>query len=1119
MAGALGGLNIWIGLDSVAFQKGLDKAEYQTQKFVKSTDKAFKNVEKSLKNLEKASGWATKGFLGGKAVGLGKSVIQHADAYTEIGNRMKLVTSNSVESARAMQTVFDVSLRTNQSVDGTAQVYQRFAQNAQQLGISQAQVASLTETVSKAVAISGASAASAQAALMQFGQSLASGVFRGQEFNSVMEQTPGLAQAIARGLGVTIGELRQMANDGKLTMDVLIPALEKAKASVDQQFSTRVLTVSAAFENLKTATTQWIGELNTGTLSTSTLAKGINIVANNFDQATKAAAGFAAIAGYIALRSKISTLADNQNQKMLAQQQVVLEQQKATALAQTTQANYSKVRSEYDLAKAEISSMQTTRQQIVVEREKLAVQIQGAASYSERKLLSAELALLTQKETTLTQLQSAAEQKMIATKKGLKIAYAENAVAQSAYSAGMIKAGTATKLFQALSVGVRNELKMLKVAFLTNPIGIMLTGVTALAGLYMLLGDSTDEAKRAQLEYAEALDVSESALKSMTAAQVEANVTLLSAAIAAQSAALEKLTQQYERAKQAAKESSITTYDSFGGPSYTYNKSDKEMVTARQEEARLLLAVKEAQDKVAASQEKLAQLAGIQADKIKDELNAALKDSGVILQQLDPDMQKFANELLDVNSHVLTLNPNLKALMGTTLQLASAAVQAALGLEQMNQAKNQVYSDNAQQEIERLQRQAKIAGAKTDKERIKYQVEDYRAGLEKRAEKDGLSQYDIDGMAAAYEKMLATRQGNKPTKSGKKEKSLEDWKTDWDSFHDEIQRSNASAMKTIELNELRLSQKIDEFRKNGVISEAEAAAARLQIEQRYIQERLELAGQYNQAIAAQQRYKKIMEDVTALEKSGHLTKDQADEVKSEANWQLWKDQADKSDPLNGVTVAMHDFGKATEDVMGNVANITQNALGGMSDALTDFVLTGKADFRGLAQSIIKDITGMIIKMMIFNALKSALGGTSLGAALGFDGGGLVGFDGGGYTGHGNRLTPAGIVHKGEYVLTKEATSRIGREYLDFLNYAGGRGFANGGGVAVPKVPSMNYRAQSASNNENHVEITVNVTESGQNADVQASGKMGAELGRMIKSKVLEVLNEQSRAGGMLRGSI
>ncbi|MDF7383496.1 tape measure protein, partial [Proteus mirabilis] len=106
------------------------------------------------------------------------------DSWTELQNRLKLVTESSVELNKATQAVYDIAQKTYQSLDATAQVYQRFADNADRLGLSQQKVAELTGTVSKAVAISGASATAAQAALTQFGQALASGQLRGEELNS-----------------------------------------------------------------------------------------------------------------------------------------------------------------------------------------------------------------------------------------------------------------------------------------------------------------------------------------------------------------------------------------------------------------------------------------------------------------------------------------------------------------------------------------------------------------------------------------------------------------------------------------------------------------------------------------------------------------------------------------------------------------------------------------------------------------------------------------------------------------------------------------------------------------------------------------------------------------------
>ncbi|WP_052119396.1 tape measure protein [Gallibacterium anatis] len=342
----LGELAIKLGLDTVQFQNGLKKAEYAARQTSERTQTYLKNIEKAANSLNDTNKWARLGFLGGKGLSGAKAFLAYADGYTEIGNRMRLVHSNAIASAQALQSVFDISMRTNQSVNATSEVYQRFAQNAKALGINQSQVASLTETVSKAVAISGASAASAQAALMQFGQSLASGVFRGQEFNSVMEQTPALAMAIAKGLGVTTGELRQMANDGKLTMDVIIPALEKAKDSVDKDFSTRVLTLSAAFENLRTQATKWVGEANETTGAVRLLSETVGAAAEHFDVLAKGILyiGGGAIAGQLA-----KTIQMTQQQATAAKVAAMSAQQKAVADKLAAQSTMSLLHAQLEL--------------------------------------------------------------------------------------------------------------------------------------------------------------------------------------------------------------------------------------------------------------------------------------------------------------------------------------------------------------------------------------------------------------------------------------------------------------------------------------------------------------------------------------------------------------------------------------------------------------------------------------------------------------------------------------------------------------------------------------------------------------------------------------------------
>ena len=194
--------------------------------------------------------------------------------------------------------------------------------------------------------------------------------------------------------------------------------------------------------------------------------------------------------------------------------------------------------------------------------------------------------------------------------------------------------------------------------------------------------------------------------------------------------------------------------------------------------------------------------------------------------------------------------------------------------------------------------------------------------------------------------------------------------------------------------------------------------------------------------------------------------------------------------------------------MGNIASLTSGAFDSMADGLSNFVMTGKADFRSLATSILSDISKMIIKMALFNSLKAAFGGFADGGFVG----GSQSFAVGGYTGDGGKYQPAGIVHRGEYVITKEATTRLGRGYLDYLNY-GKRGFANGGGVAVPSVP-MSYERSSANNaTSNQVSININIDQHG-NADSTVTAENAKALGQTIEAKVLEVLVKQRRSGGM-----
>ena len=243
------------------------------------------------------------GIVGAQTVQMAKSASETADAYTNLAARIRLVTGEGPAFDAAFKGVFAVATRTSSAVEATGQLFTKLAQAGKALGVSQAEALALTETINQAVQLGGASAASSEAAITQLVQGLQSGVLRGDEFNSVMEQAPRLAQALADGLGVATGELRKMAEAGQLSADVVVQALRGQASTLSSEFSKLPQTVGRALQNLSTEWTRYVGEVDKANGISNAAASAINALASNLDTlgALLATAGKAA-AAYAALR-------------------------------------------------------------------------------------------------------------------------------------------------------------------------------------------------------------------------------------------------------------------------------------------------------------------------------------------------------------------------------------------------------------------------------------------------------------------------------------------------------------------------------------------------------------------------------------------------------------------------------------------------------------------------------------------------------------------------------------------------------------------------------------------------------------------------------------------------
>jgi tape measure domain-containing protein len=229
-------------------------------------------------------------------VGVGLSanaILGAADAYTTLQNKLQNVSDSAKQVDEITNRLFETANRTRTPVQETAQAFTRFDMALKNLGKSQDDSLRLTETVNKMLVVSGATSTEAGSALLQLSQAFNKGKLDGDEFRSVMELMPNAADAIAKKLGVTRGELLKLAPEGKITAQVMFDAFSAAATGIDAKFAKTVPTLSQAMTVLKNSATQTFGEIDKSLGITAGISKAIIFLSENM----KALAVVLAVAG------------------------------------------------------------------------------------------------------------------------------------------------------------------------------------------------------------------------------------------------------------------------------------------------------------------------------------------------------------------------------------------------------------------------------------------------------------------------------------------------------------------------------------------------------------------------------------------------------------------------------------------------------------------------------------------------------------------------------------------------------------------------------------------------------------------------------------------------------
>lgn len=286
-------LIIKVSANSSSFQSEIARASRMGADYYKTMESGGKKAAAQARatrqsiaelNSQLASVQSTASGLAGSFAGAFAThqLIQYADTWNLLNGRLKLASSGSDDFANAQRVLMEMSQRTGTSFEANASLYSRIAQSMRDAGYASSDVAKVTETVATSLKLSGASAEEASSVTTQLSQALGSGVLRGEEFNAIMESGGRLAKFLAEGLHTTVGGLRNMANNGELTTDKIVPLLTNVEL-LRKEFETLPASISGSAQKVENSFMAWVGGANDAVGASSTLAGILDELAGNID--------------------------------------------------------------------------------------------------------------------------------------------------------------------------------------------------------------------------------------------------------------------------------------------------------------------------------------------------------------------------------------------------------------------------------------------------------------------------------------------------------------------------------------------------------------------------------------------------------------------------------------------------------------------------------------------------------------------------------------------------------------------------------------------------------------------------------------------------------------------
>ncbi|EDU0974134.1 tape measure protein [Salmonella enterica subsp. enterica serovar Anderlecht] len=597
-------------------------------------------------------------------------IAAYAEAWTEVSNKLANSIKNNENLADVTDRVFKVAQESRSELDATATLYGRLEKSTRSYNISADELAQLTTTINKSFVVSGASAEEAAGAIRQLAQGMGTGALRGDEFTSVMEGSPRLAQALADSLGVDIGQLKTMASQGEITTRVIIDGLLKQGAAIAEEFEKTTQTLGQSFTVATNNITKFVGESATVKSGVAVFNDVVVTLSENLDVLSTVLASVAAVMGsryvgalMLATAEKIKNIAASRQETLAQKEAASTALIGANAVVRKASADKAAALSSVALAQAE---------------------------YNVAKGSGAEALAL---------------DNLNAKKSAARMASLALAEAETVQAAAQTRAAAAAKAASVAASAAKGAL-----ALIGGPAGAAMLAASAIAYFYQRAQEARNEAN----ELADSVNELGRKFQSMSNSELSANIAKLSGQLPELADAVEETGAAYAaaRRKVAAAEYELKY---FSTTTETAKRNTDRLTDAQNEEAIAAYEAEKAQNRYSQTQSAI--------NIGRATLNGTMRQ-GIDLLRRDGEEAGVASGLMTKLGNAINFASRAKeAFNSSSLQVTRSADADKL-LDSIN-AENNLLSitDKRQRAVAEARQKAMAAGAQANSNQLR-QIEE-----------------------------------------------------------------------------------------------------------------------------------------------------------------------------------------------------------------------------------------------------------------------------------------------------------------------------------------------------------------------------------------------------------